>query len=72
MLMLTRKEGQRIFIGDDIVITIGSIFDNKKVRIGIEAPKDIKIRRDDAKVTRDNNELRKCPTTATSQEEDKN
>lgn len=38
MLVLTRKLGQQIRIGNDIVITIVGI-DQVKVRIGIDAPK---------------------------------
>lgn len=44
MLALTRKIGEKIMIGDDIVLTV---FDIKgdSVRLSIEAPKDIKIYR---------------------------
>ena len=44
MLALTRKVGERIVIGDNIVVTlIGIKGDN--IRLAIEAPKDIKIYR---------------------------
>jgi carbon storage regulator len=49
MLMLTRKVGERILIGDDIEIVITEIIHGKKVRIGIEAPKHINVVRPDAK-----------------------
>ena len=44
MLVLTRKRGEQILIGDDIVITIR---DSKGdgVRVGIEAPKGVVIHR---------------------------
>lgn len=44
MLALTRKIGEKIMIGDDIVLTV---FDIKgdSVRLSIEAPKEIKIYR---------------------------
>ena len=42
MLVLTRKEEEGILIGKDILITIINI-DKDKVRIGIEAPKDIRV-----------------------------
>jgi carbon storage regulator CsrA len=58
--MLTRKEGQSIFIGENVTIVVTKIIDGKRVRIGIEAPKDIKIRRDDAKFLKEN-KIRKCP-----------
>lgn len=46
MLVLTRKNGQKIIINDNIEITIlDSKFDNCK--IAIEAPKDVKIYREE-------------------------
>jgi carbon storage regulator len=44
MLVLTRREGERIALGDDIVVTVVSIQGNK-VRLGVAAPDDIVIRR---------------------------
>ena len=44
MLVLTRREGERIALGDDVVITVVSIQGNK-VRIGVSAPDDVAIRR---------------------------
>lgn len=51
MLVLTRDEGTRIFIGDSITITILEAKRGRAV-IGIEAPREIPIVRDDAVVTR--------------------
>ncbi len=44
MLALTRKKNESIIIGDDIEIKILDI-SGDKVRIGIEAPRDITIHR---------------------------
>ncbi len=44
MLVLTRKMGEEIVIGDDIVITLVEIRADK-VRIGIEAPKEVPVHR---------------------------
>ncbi len=44
MLVLTRKADQSIMIGDDIEIVVSSI-DGNTVRIGIKAPRDLKILR---------------------------
>ena len=46
MLVLSRKPGERIMIGDNIVIPLvrGT---GQTVRIGLEAPKDIKIMREE-------------------------
>ena len=42
MLVLTRKSNQSIMIGDDIEITVLSVVGDK-VRIGIDAPRDVAI-----------------------------
>ncbi|WP_150308041.1 carbon storage regulator CsrA [Planctomonas psychrotolerans] len=46
MLVLTRKAGERLLIGDDIVITI---LDSRGdgVRVGIDAPRGVKIQREE-------------------------
>ena len=44
MLVLTRKIGERIVIGERIEIVVGRV-DGKKVRLGINAPQDVSIRR---------------------------
>jgi len=46
MLILSRKQGERITIGDDITIVIVSI-PGDKVRLGIDAPKELAIKRPD-------------------------
>ena len=48
MLILTRNAGQSLRIGDDIVLRVLRIQDGQ-VRLGIEAPRDIEIERDNAK-----------------------
>ena len=44
MLVLSRYSGERIKIGDNVMITIVSV-EGDKVRIGIDAPKDVAILR---------------------------
>jgi carbon storage regulator len=46
MLVLTRKVGERIHIGDGIVVTVVRI-QNDKVRIGIEAPPLVSVHREE-------------------------
>ena len=46
MLVLSRKEAQRIRLGDSIVITVVRVAGDK-VRLGIEAPKDMLVLRDE-------------------------
>ena len=42
MLVLSRKLGEKIFIGENICITVVDI-DRGKIRLGIEAPRDVPI-----------------------------
>jgi carbon storage regulator len=44
MLVLSRKLGQSLKLGNDVRITIVKI-DNNSVRIGIDAPADVSIQR---------------------------
>ena len=44
MLVLTRKRNEKIRIGNEIVITVTQI-ENGKVKLGIEAPAEIRILR---------------------------
>ena len=46
MLVLSRKESQRIRLGDSIVITIVKI-SGDKVRVGIDAPSNVLVLRDE-------------------------
>jgi carbon storage regulator len=46
MLVLSRKPGERILIGDDVAITIVRIGPNT-VRLGIDAPRDMNIVREE-------------------------
>ena len=46
MLVLTRKKGETIYIGDDIKFVILS-YDNSGVKLGITAPDDIPIYREE-------------------------
>ncbi len=46
MLVITRKIGERFLIGDNIWIQIVDV-DRYKVKVGIEAPKEISITREE-------------------------
>lgn len=60
MLVLTRKIGESIQIGEDIEITISSI-KGDQVKIGINAPKNIEINRKEIyiEIQKENNEATK-------------
>jgi carbon storage regulator len=46
MLVLTRKVGESLIIADDIKITICAV-NNSQIRIGIQAPRDVEIHREE-------------------------
>ena len=46
MLILSRRIGETMMIGDDIVVTVLSVKGNQ-VRIGIKAPKDVAVHREE-------------------------
>jgi len=48
MLVITRKAGEAVHIGDNIVVRILGT-QNGQTRIGIDAPKEIDIQRDNIK-----------------------
>lgn len=46
MLVLSRKLGEKIVIGDNIVVTVVKI-DRNQIRLGIEAPHDVSVYREE-------------------------
>lgn len=54
MLILSRKVGEKLYINDDIELEIVEV-SGEKVKIGITAPKNVKILRSELKQTIENN-----------------
>ena len=50
MLVVTRKTRERILIGTDVVVTIVRVRGDA-VRVGIEAPKDVVVLREEVRRT---------------------
>ena len=46
MLVLTRKIGEKVMIGDEVTVTVIGMFGNH-VRLGITAPKNVSVSRRD-------------------------
>ena len=62
MLVLSRKVGERVLVGDNVVITVVRIGPNA-VRLGIEAPKEMNIVREELCVKGDDSHVEFCPVT---------
>ena len=56
MLILTRKKGESIKIGDEIEIFVADV-KGEKVRLGISAPEHLKICRTELYLTMENNKV---------------
>ena len=46
MLILTRRVGETLMIGDDITVTVLGVKGNQ-VRVGVNAPKDVAVHREE-------------------------
>ena len=62
MLVLSRKQNERIRVGDSVVVTIVRV-SGDKVRIGIEAPPHVRVLRDELNP---DDEFRAAPGTGNS------
>jgi carbon storage regulator len=57
MLVLSRKAGESIYIDTTIKVTIVSVSGNR-VKVGIEAPEEVKILRSELQDTQERSEVR--------------
>ena len=46
MLILTRRVGETLVVGDDITVTVLGVKGNQ-VRLGVNAPKDVSVHREE-------------------------
>lgn len=68
MLVLSRKQDEKILIGDDIVITILRVKGNT-IRVGIEAPKGVRIVRAELDTTANTSEPKVTPESIDSKKD---
>jgi carbon storage regulator len=62
MLVISRKVGESVHIGDTINVVVIDVVGNK-VRLGIEAPKEVNIRRDEVRENKNRSmEIKQCPS----------
>lgn len=64
MLILQRKVGESIIIGDNVTITVQSI-SSDKVKIAIDAPKEVQIIREELKIAEESNREAAAVSNAT-------
>jgi len=46
MLILTRRIGETLMVGDDVAITVLGVKGNQ-IRLGVDAPKDVSVHREE-------------------------
>lgn len=63
MLILSRKRGEAILLGDDIQVIVMEI-KSDKVRLGIEAPRGVKVHREEIyeAIKRSESDESSCPS----------
>ena len=59
MLVLTRRVGEKLVIGEDVKVTVLSI-KGSQVRIGIDAPRDVAVNREEIyrRIVKEQNSLK--------------
>lgn len=56
MLVLSRNIHEKILIGDDIIVVVVGIRSDGRVKLGIEAPDDVAIDREEVRRSKDRDE----------------
>ena len=46
MLILTRRVGEKLVIGDDVIVTVLGV-KGHQIRVGIEAPREVQVHREE-------------------------
>lgn len=66
MLLLTRKPGENILLGEDILICVKSVSGNS-VRIGVQAPRSVSVFREEIYQARKEASVEKAPKEPSGQ-----
>jgi carbon storage regulator len=66
MLIVRRRVGESIRIGDEIVVEILEVAHNR-VKLGITAPKDVRVLRTEMEITREQNVMAAATTAEAAQ-----
>jgi len=70
MLILSRRPGESLTIGDDVVVTVVSVSGNQ-IRLGITAPREVRVLREEIyKVMRGENQAAARPPDSTKRLDD--
>jgi carbon storage regulator len=66
MLILTRRVGETVMIGNDVTVTVLGVKGNQ-VRIGVNAPKDVAVHREEIyeRIKREEDTEERAPGTVT-------
>lgn len=72
MLILTRRIGETLCIGDDIIVAVLGVHGNQ-VRIGVQAPKNVPVHREEIylKIKREAQELDAVPRNEPTKQTDR-
>jgi len=67
MLILTRRVGETVMIGNDVTVTVLGVKGNQ-VRVGVNAPRDVAVHREEIfeRIKREEHDTTGTATTATS------
>ena len=71
MLILTRRFGETVMIGNDVTVTVLGVKGNQ-VRVGVNAPKDVAVHREEIyeRIKREEDQDGRTPGMATKVEDD--